>query len=416
MSVHGIRTEGAWQKVLEEVLGADGIVPATCKYEYFPARKLLWPPARKAKVESFHTWYEQQVREHHLDLDDPEQRPSIVAHSFGTYMVGRCMNKYEDVKFDKIILTGSILPRSFNWGRLFARDQFGQVINECGWQDFWSGAVGTFVQDTGSSGKHGFHVTDDRFIVQNAHEEFEHSDYFYRTMMQGWVARLSVPPDSFYIVHGRDFSDRKLFSDTLDASHEIDVEVFKDLPHFHDVDLPRGLSLTWIDINPDIYTYLFDRKTMAPAGYVNAIPVDEKTFAKVLDGTIRDNEIRKRNVRPYSANAELDIYLMSIAAATAARRVGEGLFDTTMNKLVYAFTNKLEQYVIQRKLRIHRIAAVAWTPEGQRLCEILGLMELEGATDEFGNPIFMLDLANVGNRRIFRGLRDIVHAMARVRN
>lgn len=411
MSVHGIRTEAAWQTVLEKVLGAVGIVPATCNYGYFSARQLLWPPARKAKVEYFHDWYQQQVVD--LDLDDPEQRPSIVAHSFGTYMVGRCMRKYEDVKFDKIILTGSILPRGFDWGRLFARDQFAQVINECGWQDFWSGIVGSAVRGTGSSGKHGFYVSDDRFIVQNPHEEFEHSDFFYQTLMKEWIGKLRKQPDTFYVVHGRDFSDRQLFSDILDAGHELDVEVFKDHPHFRDVDLPRGLSLTWIEINPDIYTYLFDRKTGLQVGYINAMPVDERTFIKVLDGTIRDNEIRKKNVRPYSANAQLDIYLMSIATAPAARRVGDGLFDATINKLLYAFTHKLEQYVITRNVRIRRIAAVAWTPEGQELCRILGLEKLTAVTDEFGNPVFALDLSrNLSRRRIFGGLRNVIHAMA----
>jgi hypothetical protein len=416
MSVHGIRTEGAWQTVLADVLGQAGIATATCNYGYFSARQLLWPPARKRKVEEFHTWYQQQVSDHKLDLDDPEQRPSIVAHSFGTYMVGLCMRKYEDVKFDKIILAGSILPRGFDWGRLFARDQLALVINECGWQDLWSGIAGTTVRGTGSSGKHGFHHTDDRFIEQIPHEEFEHSDFFYRAMMVNWIRKLRIQPDSFYVVHGRDFSDRKLFSATLDASHLIDVEVFKDLPHFHDVDLPRGLSLTWIDINPDIYTYLFDRKSGAPVGYINAMPVDESTFAKVLDGSIRDNEIRKKSVRPYSANAVLDIYLMSIATAPAVRRIGDGLFDTTMYKLVYAFTRKLEQYVILKNNRIRRIAAVAWTSEGEMLCKVLGLEKAPGVFDEFGNPVYMLELsANLGNKRVFPGLRHVIDAMARIK-
>lgn len=68
------------------------------------------------------------------------------------------MQKYPDMRFDKIILCGSILPIDFDWSTLFDRDQVNFVRNEYGLRDFWASGVGSFIRDTGASGKKGFQI------------------------------------------------------------------------------------------------------------------------------------------------------------------------------------------------------------------------------------------------------------------
>ena len=84
------------------------------------------------------------------------------------------MLKHRDVKFDKIILCGSILPEDFDWSRLLGRDQVGLVRNECGHKDVWAGIVEYFVEGTGKSGKSGFTFFGDS-LKQERFELHEHA-------------------------------------------------------------------------------------------------------------------------------------------------------------------------------------------------------------------------------------------------
>ena len=52
----------------------------------------------------------------------------------------------EDVKVDKVLLCGSILPRDFPWSRLLEAGQIGSVRNEYGVRDTWVRLVAWFVR------------------------------------------------------------------------------------------------------------------------------------------------------------------------------------------------------------------------------------------------------------------------------
>lgn len=102
--------------------------------------------------------------------------PSIVAHSFGTYILGHALEQFPDIKFDRVILCGCILPRDFPWDKLLNRGQVNAVRNEYGAKDIWSDIVPWFVSGAGSSGKAGFLREHPKLIQQQF--PFQHSDYF----------------------------------------------------------------------------------------------------------------------------------------------------------------------------------------------------------------------------------------------
>src|ERR1043166_5822792 len=112
ISVHGIRTHASWQKQVGEVAADWNIKAVSFEYGYFTAPQFLLGLSRAKKVQKFYDWYTSALLENQdkVDINDFRKRPSIVAHSFGTYLVANCMLKRRDVKFDKIILCGSILP------------------------------------------------------------------------------------------------------------------------------------------------------------------------------------------------------------------------------------------------------------------------------------------------------------------
>lgn len=188
ITLHGIKTRGAWQKDLAPTLAAAGLVPVLLDYGYFFAIQLLWPGSRRRKVDWLRQEYQRVCDEHRIE------RASIIAHSFGTYLVARAMQIY-DLKFDRIIFCGAIVRREYPWSEKVANDQVRAVLNDFGRMDFWAHIVAWVVEDSGQSGRKGFKDIADGRVVQIDRPEFRHGDYFYRGNYEGnWLSFLRGMP------------------------------------------------------------------------------------------------------------------------------------------------------------------------------------------------------------------------------
>jgi pimeloyl-ACP methyl ester carboxylesterase len=185
ISVHGIRTRGKWQKDLAPVLAEAGFIPQLMDYGNFFAIQLLIPYFRRKRIEWFFHEYSRIAEKH-------SGRPiSIVAHSFGTYLVARSLDKYRDhIRYDRIIFCGSIVNRDFPWGDLSAGRRVNYVLNEFGHMDVWAWVCAFVVSDAGQAGRYGFTSTDS-CLTQREHREHRHSDYFHPlNYNQTWVPFL----------------------------------------------------------------------------------------------------------------------------------------------------------------------------------------------------------------------------------
>ena len=60
--------------------------------------------------------------------------PSVIAHSFGTYLVTRALSDFEGARLPALILFGSIVSETFDWGTIVARGQVtpARMRNEVG--------------------------------------------------------------------------------------------------------------------------------------------------------------------------------------------------------------------------------------------------------------------------------------------
>lgn len=105
-------------------------------------------------------------------------RVSIVAHSFGTYIVTKILENDDQIKFHHIITCGSVADPNFPWGKYTNR--FSSIVNDCGKADWvvrlagllkWLGPIGRF----GISGTHGFNVWPAR---NRWHSGIRHGDFF----------------------------------------------------------------------------------------------------------------------------------------------------------------------------------------------------------------------------------------------
>jgi len=88
------------------------------KYAYKVFRVLRYQIDNDA--ENFRDWYFNITDDANfgLKIAEPFHRPSIMAHSLGTWILVKMLSKYPEVKFDKIFLFGSIIPANFDWFQL----------------------------------------------------------------------------------------------------------------------------------------------------------------------------------------------------------------------------------------------------------------------------------------------------------
>ena len=119
ISLHGIRTRGKWQKELAPLLNQSGFTAVLSDYGYFNALELLLPWSREKRVKWF---LDEYIRERNR-LHYVRPWPSIIAHSFGTYLVASAMQKYPQINFDRIIFCGSIVKCDFPWVSLRREDK-----------------------------------------------------------------------------------------------------------------------------------------------------------------------------------------------------------------------------------------------------------------------------------------------------
>jgi pimeloyl-ACP methyl ester carboxylesterase len=172
----------------------------------------------------------------YLDEKAPAGRPHLIAHSLGTYLIGRTLKKFPDVRLENLILVSTVLPRHFPWKSVLGemppkvrrvRSEFGRsdpVVRAVGW-------ISWLVRDLGNAGLYGFHNAENwvhtslspvqacldcipRYSPVPVHNvplgEFRHSDQFLspKHAQTLWLPFLwNIEPN-------------ELFS-FLDSSHEI---------------------------------------------------------------------------------------------------------------------------------------------------------------------------------------------------
>lgn len=183
ISLHGLKTRGVWQKDLVPLLALDGFIPYALDYGYFVLGFLIGR-LRNRKIEWLRDEY---IR---VTTEASCRRPSVIAHSFGTYLVAKLLEKYPEIRFDKIILCGSIVHTEFDWPRVLSCGQVNLVRNDYGRLDIWPQLADRIVSDAGWSGTTGF-TKDHPRLLSKEFRHHEHSDYFHRRHFEEyWLPTL----------------------------------------------------------------------------------------------------------------------------------------------------------------------------------------------------------------------------------
>lgn len=198
VSLHGISTTGRWQKEMQASFDKPNvrIIHRPWDFGWFSIFELVIPQLRHRQVEWFLREYQDLLVEEGLDQDSP---PSLIAHSFGTYIAAKALEKYPAIRFRSVIFCGSIVAAEFNWSERFERGQVGKVLNDYSPKDIWARHARWIVSDAGQAGYTGFSDASP-LLHQRNNRLWNHSDYFHRLNFElNWIPFLldkSIPTGS----------------------------------------------------------------------------------------------------------------------------------------------------------------------------------------------------------------------------
>lgn len=130
--IHGIRSDGGWIPKFTFLASTAGWAVAPFVYGY-ERGFILGDESRKAEVvDEFRLFLGEIRKTYHGSI-------SIVAHSFGTYVVGRYLKTAGDLleTFGGVVLAGSILNTAYDWTPLLEAETVNMVMNTRSHNDEW---------------------------------------------------------------------------------------------------------------------------------------------------------------------------------------------------------------------------------------------------------------------------------------
>lgn len=166
--IHGIQTDGAWQKLVQEEFHGNKNINVVCVgYEFYNGLQ-LFALSRSGPIEKV----KREIRD--IQRAEPKARLMVIAHSFGSYIVNRILKEASDIRFERVVLCGSIVPRNFRWDIYGAGLDSERVVNDVGTNDMWPVVATACSFGYGASGRLGFQTA----RVTDRYFPYEHSDFF----------------------------------------------------------------------------------------------------------------------------------------------------------------------------------------------------------------------------------------------
>ncbi len=398
MSIHGYNSDGKWQDKLTNYLPEFNLKSAPYKY----GRKVfkILPRHIVKDVEKFRDWYFSVAENPSfgLKIDEPFHRPSIIAHSLGTWILAKTISKYPEVKFDKIFLFGSIIPKGFDWFKLILRDQVNSVVYEKAMKDKVVPLGLIFTGSLKPCGTEGF-IQKSSFIKEEELSLFGHSDFNYKAHLNEYLKkRLAAKPHQLAVINGRDLTESgvdRLFRET----GKIDQLIYAD--EYIENEITREKAINWFRIEKDIWSFVINAYTKSPIGYINAIPVKDDVYEKFCKGEILENQINAVDVVDYDDCLSYNLIVLSIAIKKSVYEEETRLTKGRIAEmLIMSFIYKINKHN-NGKNKLKKFAAFAWTDEGKKLCE--GFCMKKNTDNISGHPLYEVEISSLTKELIKEG-------------
>lgn len=124
VTIHGLNTFGEWNYDLAPVASSNDWIFAPFNYGNVIKPIISYNETKKI-LDRFRNWI-------NLMYNNFQMNPSIIAHSFGTFLLGKYLEGFNydpPVKFKNIVLAGSILNSEFDWNICFEKKCVQSVYN-----------------------------------------------------------------------------------------------------------------------------------------------------------------------------------------------------------------------------------------------------------------------------------------------
>jgi pimeloyl-ACP methyl ester carboxylesterase len=175
--VHGIRTRAQWYNSVKQALEEKRFRVELSNYGRFGLARFLLP------IPLFRTSAAWQVeRDIRQAMEDHKtDNVSIIAHSFGTYLIAWLLKNRGDLKFKHIIFCGSVVKFGFPFQ--YVKDHFKRIVNEVGTADIWPILAEIVTWGYGSTGSYGINRPG---IVDRYHAGVSHSKFLNAEFCHTW--------------------------------------------------------------------------------------------------------------------------------------------------------------------------------------------------------------------------------------
>jgi hypothetical protein len=117
--------------------------------------------------------------------------PDVIAHSFGTWLIGHALKSDRTLRVGRMILVGCILRPDFDWRPLLERGQVDAVLCHYSTGDGWAGVAHYIIPDSGPSGRRGFNDRD--AVAHFETKNLPHSGYFDQSKMDEFYKSVWKP-------------------------------------------------------------------------------------------------------------------------------------------------------------------------------------------------------------------------------
>jgi pimeloyl-ACP methyl ester carboxylesterase len=146
--LHGIRAGiGTWVSKLRAKLQTPNanVLVATPSYGYFSAYNFAVPFGHRRQLRWFADQYSYLLARH------PTVPFHFVGHSNGTYLFGHSLRQVRALRFARVYLGGSVLPRDFDWLTPAGNGQIEELVNVCATKDKPVGWLCSLLRGVGRS-------------------------------------------------------------------------------------------------------------------------------------------------------------------------------------------------------------------------------------------------------------------------
>lgn len=187
--VHGILSPGFWMNTLRPLFLAEGMIVKPIGFHVLDVFRFLFGRRRQA-IDRVKLQIQSAIAEH------PDAELTIIAHSFGTYVVSRILDEDFSIKLTRLIMCGGIVPRNYRWDKVarFNSQRANasvDIVNEISGRDRWPIMARHSTYGYGDVGTIGCQDNN----VQDRRHYIPHSGYLTATFAQNyWIPFFNPAP------------------------------------------------------------------------------------------------------------------------------------------------------------------------------------------------------------------------------